>query len=202
MEINNHKTPSIRFLAEVDVTTLVERLHDIRWDTVSDFEANYNKNAKSALKDTQHSILKFSDKREKEIRYFNTDEWSRWRNLLLPVMEEATKPYAYKSGFYPKVMFAKLPVSSFILPHVDGDLRGHVPHKIHVPLATNHQSFFFLDKEKHHFEVGKAYEVNNGRNHRVVNGGTTNRIHLIFEYLNADIQPEYIKAQISRLDKG
>lgn len=202
MEINNHKTREIRFLAKIDVSHLIERINDIRWDTESDFEANYNKNAKSALKDTQHSILKFSDKRERETRYFNTGEWPEWMDMLLPILGEATRPYAYKNGFYPKVMFAKLSGSSFILPHTDGDLRGHVPHKIHIPLTTNDQSFFFLDQEKHHLEVGKAYEVNNGRNHRVVNGGTTDRIHLIFEYLNAEVQPEYIKTQISRLDKG
>ena len=201
MEINHHKTKGIRLLAQIDVSDLIKRLEDIRWDTASDFDANYNKNDGSALKDTQHSILKFSDKRKKKTRYFNTDEWPRWKDLLFPVMTKATEVYGYQHGFYPKVMFAKLPAQSFILPHTDGNLRGHVPHKIHIPLTTNDKSLFFLDQEKYHFEVGNAYEVNNGRNHRVINGGITDRIHLIFEYLNVDIQPQYIRNQIRQLDK-
>ena len=39
----------------------------------------------------------------------------------------------------------------------------------------------------YHFEKGKAYEVNNRALHSAKNGGDTIRIHLIFEYLDAEI---------------
>lgn len=196
MEVNEHKTLGIKLLATVDIAPILKRLPDLDWDTEEDFDANYNKNDKGALKQTQHAILRFADKRSDEIRYLHTSRWELWKETLLPIMEQITQPLGYKRGFYPKIMFAKLPAGQFILPHVDGTAKGYVPHKIHLPVTTNTKAYFFLDKERHHFETGKAYEVNNGMRHSVVNGGSTDRVHLIFEYLNADIQPKYIQKQI------
>jgi len=196
LEANNHKTTGIRFLKHVNVNSLIDRIPDISWDTDDDFKANYNKNAEGALRDTRHSILKFADKRGDFNRYSELPAWQQWKQLLLPIMDDITSVYGYNQGFYPKVMFANLPAHSFIAPHIDGDERGHVPHKIHVPLATNDKASFFLGTEKYHFDIGDAYEVNNGVRHGVANGGETDRIHLIFEYLDADLQPDYIRAQI------
>ena len=41
----------------------------------------------------------------------------------------------------------------------------------------------------HHFPEGEAVEVNNLELHAVRNDGTTDRIHLIFEYYDQD-QPD------------
>lgn len=200
MEVNTQKTDGIRALGSVDIQQLLEQLDSIQWDTAEDFNSNYNKNEHGALRKTQHAILRFADKRSNEIVYKNTSRWSALRELVLPIMDAATVPYGYSKGFYPKVMLAKLPAGQFIPPHVDGGAKGYVPHKIHVPLQSNEKAFFFIDNDRHHLQVGHAYEVNNGQRHSVVNGGTTDRVHLIFEYLNADLQPEYIKKQIQLLD--
>lgn len=188
-EVNRHKTSDIRDLGSVDVESLrrdVLALPEEEWDRPEDFQANYNKGG--ALKQAAHVIFRFSDRRGSLIRYFELPRWSRWKDRLLPVMEEAVRPLGYDRHLFPRVMLAKLPPGSFIAPHVDGDRRGHVPHKIHVPLETNPQAVFFLGGERHHFEVGRAYEVDNGARHSVVNGGDTDRVHLIFEYLDAEAQ--------------
>lgn len=202
MEVNNQKTTGIRALGPVNIQALLERLDALMWDTPEDFDANYNKNDRGALRKTQHVILRFADKRGDKIHYKNTSRWNSWKSVLLPIMDAATEVYAYQQGFYPKVMLAKLPANQFIPPHIDGGIKGYVPHKIHVPLLTNEKAFFFLDKERHHLEAGHAYEVNNGQRHSVVNGGDSDRIHLIFEYLNAELQPTYIQNQIKLLDSS
>ncbi len=61
--------------------------------------------------------------------------------------------------------------------------------QIHVPLVTNDGVVFFCGGSERHFPVGEAVEVSNLGPHWVRNDGDTDRIHLIFEYYDAE-QPE------------
>jgi hypothetical protein len=199
IEINPNKTSHMKMLAHIDTTQLqkwVAHITPDQWDTEEDFEVNYNKHDKGALRSTQHIIFKFSNKQKEPFTYFEGSRWKEWKEVLMPIMEQATAPYSYSKGFYPKVMLAKMPPSTFIPPHSDGDEKGYAPHKIHIPLTTNKKCHFFEGKEKYQLEVGKAYEVNNGDSHSVVNGGLTDRIHFIFEYLNLDLQSPDLKERM------
>ena len=189
-EVNANKTEGIRDLGVIDLGGVREAVLAIPpqgWDRPDDFEANYNK--AGAIRQASHIIFRFSDRREAPIRYSELPLWDAWKAKLLPLLEQAVRPYGYRKHFFPRVMLAKLPPGSFIAPHIDGDERGFVPHKVHIPIQSNDKAFFFLEKERHHLAVGRAYEVNNGARHSVVNGGETDRIHLIFEYLDAEAQP-------------
>ena len=144
----------------------------------------------------KHLILRFINRRVEPYQYLESKRWKLWKDKLLPIMTEIISPFGYRKPVFPKVMLANLPSGSFIPPHVDGDERGYVPHKIHLPLRTNEKAFFILDGKQYHFAVGKAYEVNNGLRHAVANQGKTDRIHLIFECLDYDLQTEEIKKQM------
>lgn len=201
IEVNRYKTEKLLELGEIDIDglkTAVLNLPESEWDTEADYRVNYNK--RGAIRQAQHIIFRFSNKQKIPVEYSNLSCWGKWKNILLPVMQKAVKNYSYKNGVFPRIMLAKLPPSCFIAPHTDGDYTGHIPHKIHIPLFTNEQSFFFFGNERFHFREGFAYEVNNGLKHSAVNGGTTDRIHLIFEYLDADIQPEPMKKQLLSLE--
>lgn len=201
METNNNKTASIRELGKVNIKQLLEKLKLLTnkdWDTEEDFNANYNKRPKSALNSTQHIILRFSNKQTIPFQYTSYTKWEEFRPILLPILEEATKPYAYEKGVYTRVMLAKLSPKSFISPHTDGDKTGSIPHKIHIPLQTNEGAFFYVDGIKYHLKAGEAYEVNNAAVHSAANGGNTDRIHLIFEYLNFNEQSAIIQEQINQ----
>jgi hypothetical protein len=52
--------------------------------------------------------------------------------------------------------------------------------RVHVPLITNPNSFFILDKP-YSLEAGSAYIVGVEHLHAVVNHGTTPRVHFMFE---------------------
>ena len=188
-EVNPNKTATVRELGAVDVRALTEAvvaLPDSAWDKTEDFEANYNK--QGAIRSASHIVFRFCDRRAVPFRYFDMPVWEEWSEQLRPVLDAAVQAYGYRRGFYPRIMLAKLPGGTFIPPHVDGAAHVSVPHKIHIPLTTNPQTYFFVDEQRFHLREGVAYEVNNATRHSVVNGGTTDRIHLIFEYLDADLQ--------------
>lgn len=206
MEINHHKTDFIHKIGKVDIIELEKRIQTLAaadWDTDEDFNLNYNKNIANnknqniaALSTTQHIIFRFTHKQQKIYQYLDGSRWDLWKNDLLPVLDAATKHLNYQKKYYPKVMLAKLPPKSFIRPHTDGNQKSVTPHKIHIALSTNPEAFFFLESEKIHFQKGIAYEVNNGRTHGVINNGNTDRIHLIFECLDFEIQSPEIKNQM------
>ena len=201
MEINHHKTSLIRKLGDFDITKLqsqIDQLNRASWDAEEDFKFNYNKNNK-ALSQVRHLTLRFINRQQNPYQYIESKRWKQWESLLLPLMKEIVSPYGYENPVFPKVMFANLPAGSFIPPHIDGDKRGHIPHKIHLPILTNNQSYFFLENNRYHFETGKAYEINNGLRHAVANNGLTDRIHLIFECLDYEIQPKTTQNKMERL---
>ena len=88
-----------------------------------------------------------------------------------------------------RVMLAKLRPGGVIHPHIDANPAAKWPHKIHVPVTTNLGVVSCFGGGEHHFQQGEAVEVNNLGLHWVRNDGDTDRIHLIFEYYDAD-QPE------------
>lgn len=179
----------MRDLGPVDLSAVradILSIPDDAWDRPEDFAANYNKGG--AIRQASHVTFRFSDRRESPFRYLELPLWDTWADRLLPVMLTAVLPYGYRTHFFPRVMLARLPAGAFIAPHTDGDARGCVPHKIHVPILTNPKAFFFIKEERYHLAEGRAWEVNNGARHSVVNGGKGDRIHLIFEYLDGDAQ--------------
>jgi hypothetical protein len=111
-------------------------------------------------------------------------------------MEQATRPYGYVRAVYPRVMLARMGSGAEILPHMDNKPAAQWPHKIHVPLLTNPQVGFRIGDTIHHLPEGEAVEVNNLGIHAVRNEGTTDRIHLIFEYYDLDQpDPDWILAR-------
>lgn len=203
MERNEKKVEKVSRIGEFEVYGLKEKLRTLRaseWDSEEDFNVHYNKNKEGALNSTKHIVFRFANKKVEPYEYVNSSRWEEWKHLLLPLMLKITDHLDYKNRYFPKVMLANLPAKNFIRPHIDGAAAGHVPHKFHLPIDTNGQSFFYLEEEKFHFEEGVAYEVNNGKRHAVINNGESDRIHLIFECLNFDIQSKLVQDQIIKND--
>lgn len=135
---------------------------------------------------TQHIIFRFIEgNRDPQVSYANP-AWEIWKTALLPIMEAAIAPYEFFNPQFPKVMLAKLAAGHAIDPHYDGAGSNQRVHKIHVPLVTNPGATFLVDGANFHLAAGKAYEVNNIASHGATNGGTEDRIHLIFEVFEGD----------------
>lgn len=187
MEKNHSKTKDVRNLGEVDILPILKILPSLikEWDKTEDFEVNPNKN--TTLVQVSHVNFRWSDKNVVPVKHIDLKVWNKYADVLLPTLIKAVQPIGYKKGFFPRVMLAKMASGAKIAKHIDGKTKGWIPHKIHIPIVTNLDAIFYVKDKGYHFEKGVAYEVNNGAMHSVENNGSTARIHLIFEYLDAEL---------------
>lgn len=185
---NPRKTTSMRKLGVVDIARLRQAVLAIP-EAVWDSENEDKPNRFEALDRTRHIVFRFVSNFRDWRQSYDRPLWAEWRPLLEPVLAEATRDYGYSRGVFPRVMLARMAPGGVIKPHIDANPAAKWPHKIHVPLLTNDKVTFFIDGAGYYFPEGEAVEVSNMAVHAVENAGTTDRIHLIFEYYDPD-QPE------------
>lgn len=185
---NPRKTPSIRKLGPVGIAGLRAAVRAIP-EAVWDAENASKPNKFEVLDRTRHIVFRFIDSPRDWRGSHDREAWPAWRGLLEPVLAESVQAYGYARGVFPRVMLARMPPGGTIQPHIDTNPAAKWPHKIHVPLWTNEGVVCFFGGREHYFPPGEAVEVDNLGPHWVRNGGDTDRIHLIFEYCDAD-QPE------------
>ena len=135
---------------------------------------------------TEHIVFQFVDFKKKNISSFYFPWWKDWKDHIEPIIEQVSAYYPYKKGKTFRIMLAKLKAGCRIDLHVDGHRFADIPHKIHIPLKTSPEVTFLFEDFECHLEVGKAYEVNNKIRHGGVNNSPEDRIHLIFEYFDAE----------------
>lgn len=169
-------------------------------ETVWEMEDAGKPNRFAALDRTRHILFRFVTDFEDWRTSADRPLWESWRHLLEPVLAQATAPFGYARGAFPRVMLARLAPGGIIAPHRDGSVAALWPHKIHVPLVTHERADFFVNGSRYQFEAGHAYEVNNLGVHAAANHGATARIHLIFEYYDLDqAPPEWILGNTSQI---
>lgn len=185
---NPRKTNGVRALGTVDTVALqdaVSRIPEAAWEA----ENADKPNKLAALDATRHIVFRFIDSGRDWRASHDRAAWPLWRALLEPAMAAAVRDYGYARGVFPRVMLARMRPGGVIHPHIDANPAAKWPHKIHVPLSTNPGVVSFFGGEQRHFPTGEAVEVNNLGPHWVRNDGDTDRVHLIFEYYDAD-QPD------------
>jgi len=185
---NPRKTTGVRQLGPVDVTALRAAVLAIP-ETVWDAENASKPNRFEALDATRHVVFRFIDSPRDWRGSHDRPAWGPWRGVLEPVLDQAVRDYGYGRGMFPRIMLARMAPGGVIHPHIDANPAAKWPHKIHVPVTTNPEVVCFFGGQERHLPPGEAVEVDNLGPHWVRNGGDTDRIHLIFEYYDAD-QPE------------
>jgi hypothetical protein len=185
---NPRKTTTVRPLGAVDIAALRTAVLAIPEDVWAAENAG-KPNRFEALGATRHIVFRFIDSPRDWRGSHDRPAWAQWRALLEPVLGAAVRDYGYARGVFPRVMLARMPPGGVIHPHIDANPAAKWPHKIHVPLTTNPGVVSLFGGVEHNFPVGEAVEVNNLGPHWVRNDGDTDRIHLIFEYYDAD-QPD------------
>lgn len=190
---NPRKTTSIRRLGRVDITELRRAVLDLP-EAFWDAENARKPNRFDALDRTRHIVFRFVSNFVDWRDHYDGALWADWRALLEPILHTAVEPYGYAEGAFPRVMLARMPAGGVIHPHRDQNPAAKWPHKIHVPLLTNPQVAFYVDGIEYHFPEGEAVEVNNMGLHAVANRGSSDRIHLIFEYYDpAQTEPAWLE---------
>ena len=183
-ELNPNKTQTIRELGKVDIVQvkqLIKKLGEKVWEV----ETAGRENEFDCFHHTQHIVFRFPDTSKERMTVHDNPSWQIWKPYLLPVIEQAVKPYQYPNGELKAVMLAKLKAGYSIDMHVDGAPQYYFLHKIHIPIQTNDHVNFHIKPNDYQLKEGVAYEVNNLLPHFVANPSDEDRIHLIFEYHNA-----------------
>jgi len=108
--------------------------------------------------------------------------WQRIADVALPVMRKIIKKHYPVGGEVVRAIAARLVAGENIKPHSDVHQCFHCGHRIHVPITTNPKVWFTIDGRPYQFKVGEAYEINNQKQHSVVNKGAEDRITFIFDY--------------------
>lgn len=112
--------------------------------------------------------------------------WERIADVAMPVMEEIIKKHYATGGDVVRAVVASLRAGANIKAHTDGHKSFHSAHRIHVPISTNPKVWFTIGGLPYQFKVGEAYEINNQKQHSVVNKGDEDRITFIFDYVPPD----------------
>ncbi|OCR01865.1 hypothetical protein BCD67_05050 [Oscillatoriales cyanobacterium USR001] len=200
---NPKKTKTVKELGAVDISLIQEDILNLSqeyWDKYDCLKPNgfdvFNRT-------TQHIIFKFVTDYSKPFPdLVEYPIWEEWKNKLEPIMRAIVEPYGYLENTIGKVILAKLIPGGRIGAHIDNVVESIYPLKLHVPIATNPHVKMFVGDRSYHFQVGRAYEMNNMALHSVTNDGDSPRIHLIFTYYDRQVNvakdrdPELITAHL------
>ena len=88
-------------------------------------------------------------------------------------------------GYFIRMILVKLLANGSIPHHVDQGETLSKSHRMHLPIITNEKNLFSVGDTEIHMKAGQLWEINNRREHGVVNGGSEDRTHLIIDYVLA-----------------
>ena len=114
--------------------------------------------------------------------------WDLLAEQAVPLMQQILADHYPLGGTIIRAMAARLEPGGIIKTHRDSHPSFHYGHRIHIPIYTNPRVRFMIDGRPYKLEVGKVYEINNQRQHSVMNKGKEGRINFIFDY----VPPEHL----------
>lgn len=172
-------------LGSVDSTALADAI--LAQDEQAWWEDKKRQHVFDVHRETESIVLVFVNLESwPEIEIVKQPGWDRLADVAVPVMHNIIERHYPKGGTIIRAMAAKLLAGGKIKPHVDTHPSFHYGHRIHVPITTNPRVRFMIDGRPHKLDVGRAYEINNQKNHSVMNKGKDDRITFIFDYVPPD----------------
>lgn len=133
-------------------------------------------------KQTESLIMLFCDGWP-DMQISKEPAWDLLKDVAVPLMRNIIETHYQPGGNVIRAMAAKLKAGAVISPHWDSHESFIVSHRIHIPITTNPGVRFMINGRPYRFKVGEAYEINNQKNHSVMNSGSEDRITFIFDYL-------------------
>jgi aspartyl/asparaginyl beta-hydroxylase (cupin superfamily) len=171
---------SLRELGPVDYQPLLDAVLAM---SEEDWQAQqYRQNAYSVHEHTQSLVMVFCQGWP-ELQVTKEPAWEPLKETAVPLMRHIIDNFYPPGGTVIRAMAARLKRGGVIAPHRDSHPSFVNSHRIHIPLTTNPGVRFMINGRPHRFKVGEAYEINNQRNHSVMNSGAEDRITFIFDYL-------------------
>ena len=147
-------------------------------------QQQYRQKAYSVHEHTESLVLIFCQGWP-ELQITKEPSWEPLQEFAVPLMHKIIAEHYPPGGTIIRAMAAKLKAGGIISPHRDSHQSFVASHRIHIPITTNAGVRFMINGRPNRLKVGKAYEINNQRNHSVMNRGREDRITFIFDYLPA-----------------
>ena len=171
---------SLRDLGAVDSAALIE---NVLAQGAEAWQAQrYRQQAYEVHHQTESLVMVFCNGWP-DMQVTKEPSWDALKETAVPLMKDIIDRFYPPGGSVIRAMAAKLKAGGVIAPHRDSHPSFSHSHRIHIPITTNPGVRFMINGRPHKFEVGKAYEINNQRNHSVMNSGSEDRITFIFDYM-------------------
>jgi len=106
--------------------------------------------------------------------------------MLAPIeqcIRTAFAPTYGDKGYTVRALLVNLKAGGRIPPHDDTGYSLMACARVHVPVITHEQVVFTVGGERKVMKEGELWEVNNARIHSVANEGTSDRVHLILDWV-------------------
>ena len=172
----------IRELGPVDSDALGQAI--LNQDEEAWREEKHRQQAYDVHRETESIVMVFVDLDDwPNMAIKKEPGWDRLATVAVPVMHDVIGRFYPKGGTIIRAMAAKVMAGGKIKPHRDSHPSFGRGHRIHVPIQTNPRVRFMIDGRPYKLQVGQAYEINNQKQHSVMNKGTEDRITFIFDYV-------------------
>ena len=86
-------------------------------------------------------------------------------------------------GYFVRASLVRLTTGEEITKHTDNNFSLVHSHRIHLPIITNAEVGFTVGNKTINMKESELWEINNRRTHLVKNAGSTDRVHLILDYV-------------------
>lgn len=172
---------NFRRLGRVDPAAIYEKTRSL---TEDDWAANeWRQKRFDAHADTQTIELIFdTDFRHEEPtrrdKYFELG----FDALLEPLIDVISNFYT-GDGYVVRAILVRLKGRGVIPKHVDTGYTLMNCRRIHMPIVSSDQVEFTVGGEQQVMKEGELWEINNAREHSVVNKGDDGRVHLIVDWV-------------------
>ncbi len=175
-------TGNFRLLNQVDVSEIKMKALALTEDDWEAYDWRQNR-PRSAQAETQSIPLIFDEDfrhddptvREK---FFELD----CDTLLEPVLRSISDYYT-GDGYVVRALLVCLKPQGVIPPHVDAGYSLLHCRRIHIPIFSTERVEFTVGGEQRAMKEGEVWEINNAREHSVVNRGDQGRVHLIIDWV-------------------
>lgn len=109
-----------------------------------------------------------------------TKFFKHYKNDIISIGDKIKKIYG--DGDVIRMEIAKLPKKSNVTPHIDFGASLKHDKRIHIALQTNKDVIFTVGGEDKNMKSGEMWEINNTKEHSVINNSIYDRIHIIVDY--------------------
>jgi hypothetical protein len=172
----------LKELGDYDISGLRELI--LAQDEPAWFGNTYRQQQYDVHHRTESIVLVFTDGSGwPDIEVRRESGWDLLSEQAIPLMHRILEDHYPPGGTIIRAMAARLPAGGTIKPHRDKHPSFHYGHRIHIPITSNPRVRFMIDGRPYKMQIGKVYEINNQRQHSVMNKGSEGRVNFIFDYV-------------------